>query len=123
MTYSAQVLGKLNEFADAERGALLAAAEYDRLYPMWRESVEEEDDIRLEDALASAPRNSWVVARNWSHGGKTLRKGSVVHVHDTRDLLGHLLVCMEESHMSRAFTCHAGELEAHAARAAGPTRH
>lgn len=84
-----------------------------QLTPEWRKAVEAEDEQRYADALESAPHGSYIVKDTWNHGGRTLRKGTVVYIYDTRNIFRHIMVCTCKSRQAMAWACDKEELKEH----------
>lgn len=117
MKYNMPTIRKMNEFLGRDRNAFMTQELADATYPEWRKAIAAEDDQRFTDAIKSAPHGSYIVKDTWSRDGKTLRKGTVVYIYDTRDIYWHIMVCTRKSRQAMAWTCDKEELKEHTVRA------
>lgn len=113
MKYDMATIRKMNEFLGRDRNATMTQELADATYPEWRKAVAAEENRRFADALKSAPCGSYVVKDTWSHGGRTLRKGTVVYAYGTRDIFGHIMVRIRKSSQAMPWTCGIEEFEEH----------
>lgn len=113
MKYNMSTICKMNEFLGRDRNAFMTQELADATYPEWRKAIEAEDEQRYADALETAPHGSYVVKDTWSRDGKTLRKGTVVYIYDTRNIYGHIMICTSKSRQAMVWTCGKEELSKH----------
>lgn len=113
MKYNMPTIRKMNEFLGRDSNAFMTQELADATYTEWRKAAEAEYEQRYADALESAPQGSYIVKDTWNHGGRTLRKGTVVYIYDTRNIFCHIMVCTCKSRQAMAWTCGKEELKEH----------